>query len=194
MSTRFLVIKNTEFSGNTSNEFVEVSESLSDTGTTINISPENLLIGGLQVGDSKFKHWAEMYNDNNTLTTTISTSGVAVKVNSTSILGGARGFSHSDNRLTYTASTTGQTFEITATMSGEAQSGSQLAQFSIYKNGTDEITATITETEWTSTKESLSLTGTLEIGGGDYVELWVQNNTSNKNFEVQTWTVRIAQI
>lgn len=167
-------------------------------GTQLNatiVDLSGVTFGGYESGDSRLKSWGEIYNDNNTTSTTIDTTGVPVKVNSVSFLGGARGFSMDvDNRLTYTAATTGQTFEVTATISGEAQSGSQSAQFSIYKNGTTEIMSTITETEWSSSKRSLSLTGTLSLGNGEYIELWTQNNTSNKNFEVQTWTIRIAQI
>jgi hypothetical protein len=192
MSVNYLIIKNTDISGSTSNEFVTISEGLS--GVTINVSSDDFLIDGKQVGDSRFKHWGEMYNDNNILTTTISGSGTPTKVNTTSILGGARGFLHTDNRLTYTATTTGQTFEIMGTVSGEAASGSQSAEFYIYKNGTTQVPATSSETEFTSSQRSLSITGTLSLGENDYIELWAQNNTSNKNLEVKNFTVRIVQI
>lgn len=165
------------------------------TGVTIQVTQEQLLIDGLSPGDSSLKHWGEMFEDANTLTTAIGGAGTPVKTNTTSNLGGARGFTMPiDNRLTYTASTTGQTFEITGTISGEAASGSQAAQFMIYKNGTEEITATICYTEWSSSSRALAITGTLTLGENDYIELWCQNNTSNKDLELKTFTVRIAQI
>ena len=165
-------------------------------GATIEISLENFLVDGKQMGDSSFKHWAEMYVTNNTTATIISAASTPVKtVGATTLGDGSRGFTMPiDNRLFYTGTTTGQTFEVTASISGEASSGSQSAQFMIYKNGITLIPQTITETEWTSSKRSLSLTGTFTLVTNDFIELWCQNNASNKNLEAQTFTVRIAQV
>jgi len=164
------------------------------TGITVDLDSGST-INGLGFGDSRLKHWAEIFENFNSLVTNITATTTPTKVNTTSQLGGSRGFSMPiDNRITYTATTTGQTFVIQGTISAEAASGSQVFQVSIYRNGVDEIESTIIENEFTSARRAVAFTGTVQLGENEYIELWCQNNTSNKNFELYDFNVTISQI
>ena len=173
-------------------------ELVDNDGTLITAEITNLTgvtFDGLAPGDSRLKHWIEIYETGNVLVTNIPSASTPVKVNTTSKIGGLRGFSAStSNRVGYTATTTGQTFVITGTLSAEAASGSQIFQFMLYKNGVTEVTATIIETELTSSRRAVAITGTIGLTQGDYLELWTQNNTSNKNLEVYDFNLTISQI
>ena len=181
----------TTFSGNT------LIGEMSD-GSTLNATITELsgvTFGGFEAGDSRLKHWVEIYENGNSLTTTISTTATPVKVNTTSNLGGARGFTMPvQNRITYTAITSGQTFAIVGSISAEAASGSQVFQFSIYKNGVTELVSTIIENEFTSSRRSVSFSGVVELAENDYLEIWTQNNTSNKNLEVYNFNLSLTQV
>ena len=98
------------------------------------------------------------------------------------------------NRITYTAVTSGQTFAIVGSISAEAASGSQTFQFSIYKNGVTELVSTTIENEFTSSRRSVAFSGVVELAENDYLEIWTQNNTSNKDLEVYNFNLSVTQV
>jgi hypothetical protein len=125
------------------------------------------------------------YMIGNTDVTTISTVNVGVKVEGTTTPGAQLlRFTHSDNRLTYSS---GRTRLFLFQAIGNEVNGGNNDQyaFSFYKNGVK-----IPETEKTITADSggnaatFVIQGVIELKVGDYVELFVENQTDADDLTV----------
>ena len=143
---------------------------------------------------SSAKGYAEMFLTNSTTPTVVSSVGVQYKLAGTTTAGALNMFIMSgSNRLQYTGSTTGFSFSVTVNLSAIAASSNQLFQVSIQKNGTIQ-TNTIMQTQFGSADQAIGLSGIVSMDPGDYVEIWIQNNTSNKNFIAKYMSFILSQV
>ena len=178
-----------------------VLSATSITATTIN---STTFSGGTFYGNgsgltgvvipSSSKGYAEMFMTNNATVTVVSSSGVPYKLAGATSAGALNMFVMSgDNRLQYTGSTTGFSFSVSVNLSAVAASSNQLFQVEIQKNGTIQ-TNTIMQTQFGSVDQAIGLSGIVAMNPGDYVEVWVQNNTSNKNFTGKYLSFILSQV
>ena len=130
----------------------------------------------------------------NSTATVIAATGTPVKVAGTTVLNAiTQKFTHSNNRATYSA-VLQRTYKIDATLSLTSGNGHQIGIY-IAKNGTviNESETYITtnasgrlENGYVQTLEALNL--------DDYIEVWVENNTSITNITVEDLNVTVTEI
>lgn len=139
----------------------------------------NLIIDRLQTAVGTY------YMMGNTTVTDIVTTGVGVKVAGSTTLGAQNArFANGNNRLTYGPGRT-RLFQFTAVGNEAVGGNNHQYAFSFYKNGVK-----VAESEKTITADSSGKTSTfiiqaiIELSEGDYVEVWVQDNTGTADVTV----------
>lgn len=139
----------------------------------------NLIIDRLQTAVGTY------YMMGNTTVTDIVTTGIGVKVAGSTTLGSQNArFTNGNNRLTYGAGRT-RLFQFTAVGNEAVGGNNHQYAFSFYKNGVK-----VAESEKTITADSSGKTSTfiiqaiIELSEGDYVEVWVQDNTGTADVTV----------
>lgn len=122
---------------------------------------------------------------NNATATDIVTTSVGVKVAGSTTAGAEiERFSNGNNRLTYLAGRK-RLFVCTAVGNEAVGGNNHQYAFSFYKNGTK-----IAESEKTITSDSSGRTSTFviqavtELSEGDYIEVWVQDNTGTADVTI----------
>ena len=134
---------------------------------------------------------AQYYMNGNTTPTVISGIGSPVKVlGSTTNSAVTSKFTHTDNRATYVGALN-QYFKITATLSLTANNGNQIGTY-IAKNGTvapeSEIYVT---TNAGGRAENVTVQNLVFLQSGDYIEIFVENNSAIANITVTDLNVII---
>jgi hypothetical protein len=171
--------------------------------TVIIDSFSGLTFDGKEVGDSQFKNWSQWYSNSNTSQITGVTTSTPIIVDNASAenfdMGivwspNSKGFNYSAGTLIFTADTL-QEFHITVSMTVYSVSNNQLLDFYVRKNGVDQSNLEIQGQFGTSSNRgTLSLTGIIELDTNDYVDLWFQNDTANKNVIINYINFSIVQI
>lgn len=171
---------------------------------TVNFSGGGTYLGGLDytsntsliekcVGVVNTAAAASMYVQNNATATTIGATSTPVKVAGTTTAGTEnQRFSHTSNRLTYTGAFS-DVFKVTAVASFTSNNNNQIG-FYLAVNGTADSTTGMYATANASGRfESLTIQGNLLLDPGDYVEVFVENNTATNNVTVTFLNVNIGR-
>lgn len=136
----------------------------------------------------------EYYNNSNTTPTVINTQGTFVKITTTTLPGVySQKFTLTDNRATYDGAVT-RFFRITAVLSASAGSNQVLiAKFA--KNGViiDSSQGRAT-TSGGSRAENLKCQTIVSLDLGDYIELWITNDTATTSVVVTDLNVIIESL
>jgi len=132
------------------------------------------------------------YMQGNSTATVITTQDVPVLIGGTWSSGAAESFGVSAaGRLTYNG-LSARVFNVDAAISANAASGSPDASLSIAKNGTV-ITATKIGNRMENTHDhNLSTVWNLSLSPGDYIELFIENNTNTVDFTVTRAVLRVS--
>jgi len=163
---------------------------------TINFSGGSTYTGGVTYTDNKTRfinckgidNTAEIgnyYMLNNATATTIASSGVAYKILGTTTANTInQKFSHSDNRLTYTGGLI-RDFQVSATASLTSGNNNVIGLY-VAKNGvviaSSEMYAT---TSSGGRAESIACQTILDMEENDYIEIWVENDSSTTDITVE---------
>jgi len=162
-----------------------------------------LTFDGMDLGDSQWKNWSQWYTNGNTSVIPVATSSTPILVANSSATGNdmgivwstnTKGFSFSGGTLMFTGDSR-QEFHITVSMTVYADSNNQLLDFYIRKNNVDQINLEIQGQFGTSANRgTLALSGIIELDPNDDVELWFENNSSNKDVTINYLNFSIVQI
>lgn len=134
---------------------------------------------------------SQYYMNNNATATVVASSGVAYKVlgNTTSAIITQK-FTNTNNRATYNGAVT-KFFSVLATASLESGTNNQIGLY-ISKNGTvineSEVYGT---TSGTGRAENITIQAFVELTANDYIEIFVENDTSATNVTVKDLNVII---
>ncbi len=136
---------------------------------------------------AKFAHY---YAQNNSLVTTIPSRDTPVKANMITIGNPiSQKFDFIDNRATYVGSGL-QTFKVLSTCSITANSNNDQISIYIAKNGVIDPVSKITITSDSRNRVQNAVNSLpIELSNGDYIELWVENNTDSSNIRVTSLNV-----
>ena len=120
----------------------------------------------------------------NATATVIAAANTPVKVLGTTIANALnQKFTHSNNRLTYTGSIS-KDFKILAVATFTSAANNQIG-FYIAKNGAViAVSSSIATADAAGRKENVTIMAMLQMVTGDYVELWVENQTLANNVTV----------
>ena len=143
------------------------------------------------VGITNSKEIAQYYMNGNATVTTVSSSGVAYKVAGTTINGALTSkFTHTNNRAAYTGSIT-RPFYVTATLSVESGNNNVIGIY-ISKNGTILTDSEVYITTNAGGRAEAATVQTLTtLEDTDYIEIFVENDTSTSNITVTDLNVII---
>ena len=136
----------------------------------------------------------EYYWDQNATATTISTTDTDVKMAGTSVAGSYnQRFTHASNRVTYSSDLV-ETFRVTACCSISGNNN-VVYRIQAYLNGTTPIgTPQRSTTNGSGRAESFSWQGTVQLGEGDYIEMWIANESGTQNVTVEDLSVLVLQV
>lgn len=128
---------------------------------------------------------ANMFMLNNGTVTPIASTGVAVKIEGTTSPNGInQKFNHSNNRLTYVGGLT-RNFQVSGVASF-VTGNNQVVGLYISKNGTlvseSEMYAT---TSGSGRAESIAIQTIFQLEENDYIEVWIENETSAQDITVE---------
>lgn len=125
------------------------------------------------------------YMINNATVTTISTSGVPVKVEGTTTANAvSQKFSHTDNKDTYNGALT-RIFKVSVVASFTSGNNKDISVY-IAKNGTIDPTSEMqSTTDGNGRAESIACQTILELEENDYIEVWIENNSGTNNITVE---------
>lgn len=134
---------------------------------------------------------AQYYMNGNATVTTVSQSGDTYKVLGTTTNGALTSkFTHSNNRATYVGSIS-RSFFVTATLSVESGNNNEIGIY-IAKNG---VVLTDSEVYITTNSggraEAATVQTLVELTANDYIEIFVENDTSTSNITVTDLNVII---
>lgn len=136
---------------------------------------------------AKFAHY---YAQNNTLVTTIQSVDTPVKANIVTIGNTiSQKFNFTDNRATYVGAGT-QTFKVLSTCSITANSNNDQISIYVAKNGAIDPVSKITITSDSRNRVQNAVNCLpLQLSNGDYIEIWVENNTDSSNIVMTSLNV-----
>lgn len=145
---------------------------------------DNKALFNNNVGIDNSADISQYHMNGNTTATAITTQGVAVKaVGSTTSSAITAKFTNTDNRATYEGALT-RFFKVTATLSVESGNNNQVGVY-IAKNGTpineSEVYGT---TSGSGRAENIVVHTLVELTANDYIEIWVENDSSTQNVTV----------
>lgn len=206
ITRRFRVIYSSIVSfGSTIGVNVDVSASVPSESyilDTINFSGGGTYLGGVPVADNKTnflnckgiinsKEVSLYYMHSNATTTVISSTNAPVKVlGATTSSAITQKFTNTDNRATYIGSIT-RIFKVTACASCTS-GNNNIVGFYIAKNGVISTDSEIyTTTSGTGKSENVSIQTLISLSENDYIEIWVENNSSITNVLVSDLSVII---
>lgn len=124
--------------------------------------------------------------------TVINSTGVPVKIAGTTTSASLfRMSSPADNRLTYTGSKT-RSFQVTCSLTATQPSSNKYFSFYVAKNGTI-LPESRQEVKLVNSTDQgpVTLSCRVTLAPNDYIEVWVENETSNTNITVQTMNLSI---
>lgn len=172
---------------------------------TINFAGGSTYVSGLTSGDNKSR-WIECrgitnsssisnyYMNGNTTATVVSTSGVAYKVAGTTTSSSiTQKFTNTDNRATYNGALS-RNFKVTAVLSVESGNNNQIGVY-LAKNGS---VLTDSEVYLTTNSGGRAEAGVVQaltnLDQGDYIEVFVENDTGTSNITVSDLNVSVESI
>jgi len=125
------------------------------------------------------------YMSNNATVTTISASATPVKILGTTTANAInQKLSHTDNRLTYDGELI-KSFQITAIASFISGNNRKIGLY-VAKNGTILTDSVMyATTSGTGRAESVTIQTITEMSNGDYIEIWIENDSSTDNITVE---------
>lgn len=127
---------------------------------------------------------AAMHFDDPGSPTTITTPATFVKAANTSTVAGAYRFSHTNNRLTYDGPAPASLM-LVAMMSFTCAANNQILDFAVAINGVVQVPSKMKAKISTGTDvQAVALTAHATLAPGDYVEIWVANETSAANITI----------
>lgn len=170
---------------------------------TVNFSGAGTATAGLTFDDNK-SSWnncigvtnssssGHLYMQANATATVIAATGTPVKVAGTTTEGPSTvKFSHTDNRLTYTGALV-RRFRVTAICSFSSGANNQVGTY-VAKNGTVIDDSETYATANTSGRlENVVVQTIVDLEENDYVEIFVENNTSTTNITVEAMSVIVS--
>ena len=169
---------------------------------TINFSGGGTYLGGVSVTDNKTnflnckgiinsKEVSLYYMHSNATTTVISSTNTPVKALGTTTSSAiTQKFTNTNNRATYVGSIT-RIFKVTACASCTS-GNNNIVGFYIAKNGVVSTDSEIyTTTSGTGKSENVSIQTLISLSENDYIEIWVENNSSTTNVLVSDLNVII---
>jgi hypothetical protein len=169
---------------------------------TINFSGGGTYLSGVMVNDNKtlfvnckgIQNSAEIsqyFMNANAITTVVASTGVAYKVLGTTTSSAiTQKFTNTDNRATYVGSIT-RTFLVTATLSFESGNNNQIGCY-IAKNGSISLDSEVYgTTSGTGRAENITIQTLVELSENDYIEIFVENESSITNILVTDLNVII---
>lgn len=122
---------------------------------------------------------------------------IAIAAALTPVIVGATWASHNAYRFTptvggrWTYTGKGTSVEIVASISGTVTSGTDFISFFIYVNGVQETNSRVIREFVSTSVGNLSMVWEVQLDTDDYIELWVQNDDTDVDFEVSAITMRI---
>jgi hypothetical protein len=117
--------------------------------------------------------------------TTISGATTPTKAAGTTTELATNGFSHTDNRLTYTGTPTLK-FVVNGLVSATKASGTSAdIRYAIAKNGTIVTGCSVSRNTTSTAEGAMGFGGIITLATNDYVEIWVENLTNSDNLTVQ---------
>ena len=120
----------------------------------------------------------------NVTATTISGTGTPVKVAGTTTSQAiTQKFTNSDNRATYTGAIS-RTFRVTAVLSCTSGNNHQIGVYIAKNNSVQNETESYITTNGSGRAEGAKVQGVIDLAENDYVEIFVENNTSITNVTV----------
>ena len=131
----------------------------------------------------------------NATATTITTQGVAVKAAGSTTFQSSvsQKFSHSDNRLTYTGSIT-RRFRVSVVASILASNNTQLGSY-IAKNGSIiSFSEIYTTADGNNRSENTAIQVITDLEENDYIEFFIENDTSTANVTVEDLSVIVEAL
>ena len=131
----------------------------------------------------------------NATATTINSVGVAVKAAGTTTFQSSvsQKFSHSDNRLTYTGAIT-RRFRVSVVASILASNNTQLGSY-IAKNGSIiSFSEIYTTADGNNRSENTAIQAITDLEENDYIEFFIENDTSTANVTVEDLSVIVEAL
>ena len=134
------------------------------------------------------------YMNNNATVTTISAVEVPVKISGTTTSNTInQKFTHTDNRLEYTGGLD-RDFQVSATMSFTTGNNKVVGMY-VAKNGSIIPSSEMYATSSASGRaESIHIQTILNMTAGDYIELWIENDTDSTNITVEFLNVIVKSL
>jgi len=171
-------IKSVLFSGTDTYISGSFSNAWEVEGYGLNTEKDNVATGNLYVSTIASTIIA-------TINTPVKVAGLTTSANL------FRATSPIDNRLTYIGTRT-RSFKVSCSLTASAASNNQVFSFYIAKNGTilPESKQTFKLTNNTD-QNSLTISCTVSLAVNDYIEVWVENNTSSTDISVKTLNLAI---
>lgn len=147
-------------------------------------STSNKALFSTNVGIENSADISQYFMSGNATATTISSTGVAVKIAGTTTSAAITSkFTNTDNRATYVGALI-KPFKVTATLSVESGNNNQIGVY-VAKNGTlitqSEVYGT---TSGAGRAENIVVQTFVDLQQNDYLELWVENDTSTQDVVV----------
>ena len=137
---------------------------------------------------------AEYYMVANATLTSIATKDVPVKIAGTTTANAInQKFTHTDNKVEYTGAIS-TSFVVTATASFSGGNNKNVSLF-IAKNGTiDPASEMRATTDGVGKAESIAIQTIALLETGDYIEIWIENNTDSTDFTVEYLNVIVRNV
>jgi hypothetical protein len=136
--------------------------------------------------------YASYYFQNNTTPTIVSAKETYYKIEGYTTIWAIEGFTHSNNKLTYTGNETAK-FIIHASCSLEGTSNHEIMAIKIFKNSND-IGIRSHTTVYDNSPVIATLETIVELKYNDYIELWVTNLTNSGSMNCRDLNFTICKI
>ena len=126
--------------------------------------------------------------------TVISAGGTAVKALGTTTAGELRGFSHANNKLTYLSTQT-KVFQVDIDAIVICAGDGKTLSITFAKDGAENVPArTELALATGAVPTSISCTGIVELDEGEYVEVFVGNETDTDNLTVNLMQLVVTEV
>jgi len=141
---------------------------------------------------NKLIHYTgECYMNLNTASTITLVAGTFIKVSGTTTSGLLTNFSTSNNKLTYTGTTT-NTFSVNCTGSIASPTTNQSYKLAIFKNGSLSQNQQVqVRSTAANDKMSFSLSGLIALSTNDFIELYATDITATNSFIVEHMNLNV---
>ncbi len=126
--------------------------------------------------------------------TSISSGGASVKALGTTTAGELRGFSHSNNKLTYLSTQT-RVFQVDIHAIVISAGNAKTLSITFAKDGAENVAArTELALATGAVPTSINCSGIVELDEGEYIEVFVANETDTDNLTVNLMQVVVTEV